>query len=381
MMYPAYVDVSIKPALVLMGKAGERLEPQLFPLLRAIDEEGKLTLASRRLRLSYRYAWDLLEKWDSVFGGPLVRMERGKGAQLTPLGKKFLWAEQQISASLFPRLENIALELNDEISRSRHPSAPILRIHASHGYAVESLPKLIRETGAEIELRYMGSEEALGSLSRGQCDLAGFHLPTGPMAQQVWKSYAVWVRPRQQRIIRMVRREQGLIVAPHNPLQIHSLRDLVRREVRFVNRQPGSGTRLLLDALLQSSRIDSKKIQGYDSAEFTHAAVAAFVAGGAANAAFGVKPAASQFGLDFIPIATERYMLACATRTVALPLVKRLMGILAGPAFEEVVTTLSGSELDAPGTVATFAELLSCHRAGSEPRAKNGNGRRATSRV
>src|SRR4051812_38312306 len=103
--------VTIRPAWVLHFESGDRFEPQLFRLLRAIDASGKLTVASKDVGLSYRHAWDLLARWDASFGGPLVRMRRGKGASLTPLGSALLWAEQRTEASLFPQLENIASEL------------------------------------------------------------------------------------------------------------------------------------------------------------------------------------------------------------------------------------------------------------------------------
>ena len=351
--------ISIKPTWVLTSTGGDRLEPQLFRLLRAVHETGKLTLATERLGLSYRHAWALLAKWANVFGAPLVWMERGKGAQLTSLGEKFLWAEQRMAASLFPQLENIASELNAEIGKVQPQQAPSLRIHASHCYVVEKLPESSRRFGGvEIELRYMGSTEALASLTRAQCHLAGFHIPIGEMAPVVWASYAQWIRPAQQRVIRLVTRTQGLIVTRGNPLKIRSLADMRRRGVKVVNRQPGSGTRLLFDGLLRAAGIDAKKIVGYDSGEFTHAAVAAFVASGVANVGLGVEPAARQFNLDFIPLITERYMLACNTKTLVTPAVKDLIALLKDPAFGKMVDAVPGYAPDQPGAVIAFEEIL-----------------------
>src|SRR5579864_4718397 len=163
--------ISIKPAWLISMNGSERFEPQLFRLLRAVNDTGKLTSATRALGLSYRHAWDLLARWGEMFGAPLVSMERGKGATLTPLGHKFLWAEQRVMASLFPQLANIAAEVNAEISRASAGPRAHLKVHASHGYAVEKLPDLMRRAGnTEMDLRYMGSVEALASLSRGQCD-------------------------------------------------------------------------------------------------------------------------------------------------------------------------------------------------------------------
>jgi putative molybdopterin biosynthesis protein len=351
--------ITIKPAWLISANGGERLEPQLFRLLRAVHETGKLTSATRALGLSYRHAWDLLANWGKAFGTPLVTMERGKGARLTPLGQKFLWAEQRVMTSLFPQLENIAAELNAEIARAGQSPPTMLRVHASHGYAIGTLPELMQRAGGTgIDLRYMGSVEALASLARGECDVAGFHVAIGDLAPVLWQPYARVVHPARQRIIRFATRTQGLYVQPGNPLGIRTLADLAKRGVRFVNRQPGSGTRVLLDGLLRAAGVDSKRIPGYGSGEFTHAAVAAFVASGVANAGLGVEAAARQFHLDFVPVITERYMLGCNTRALASPAMKDLVALLAGPAFAKTVAAIPGYALDEPGHVVRFAELM-----------------------
>jgi putative molybdopterin biosynthesis protein len=222
--------IVIKPAWVLSSDAGDHFEPQLFRLLRAIHETGKLTRAVEVVGISYRHGWDLLARWSTMFGSNLVAMERGRGAQLTPLGEKLLWVEQRTEAGLFPQLENIASELNVAIRKARQRATTVLRLYASHGYAVEKLPELVRQFGhAEVDLKYVGSVEALAALSRSACDLAGFHVPLGDLGPAQWHQYANWVKPRQQRIIRMVIRTQGLMVARGNPRKIASLRDVARR--------------------------------------------------------------------------------------------------------------------------------------------------------
>src|SRR5262249_49287932 len=150
--------ITIRPSWTFISESGEKVDPQLFELLAAIHDQGKLTLAAKQVRLSYRYSWSLLGKWEKFFGGPLVRMERGRGAKLTPLGEKLLWAEQRSDANLFPQLENIASELNLEISHALQSARPVIHLHASHGYAVEKLPGLLAQHGhATVDLQYMGS--------------------------------------------------------------------------------------------------------------------------------------------------------------------------------------------------------------------------------
>jgi molybdate transport repressor ModE-like protein len=351
--------IVIKPSWTFSSESGETVDPQLFRLLRAIHEAGKLTLAARQARLSYRYAWDLLNKWGQFFGTPLVKMARGKGAELTGLGEKLLWAEQRSGASLYPQLENIASELNLEINRALKESQSVLRIHASYGYAVEKLPGLMQEHGhAGVDLQYMASVAAVASLSRGECDLAGFHLPVGDLGLTLWTHYEKFLKPRQQRIIRLVVRTQGLIVPRGNPRHIGGLRDLRQPGLRFANRQLGSGTRILLDGLLQQQGIDTAGIHGYQSGEFTHAAVAAFVASGMADAAFGIEPAARQFKLDFVPMVQERYMLVCPKDTLRLPAVRELIALLQRPEFAAQLAAVPGYAPDGPGTVAPLKEIF-----------------------
>src|SRR5580658_9210754 len=352
--------IVIHPAWRFESESGERVDPRLFELLRAIHEHGPLTVAAGRAGVSYRFAWDLLRDAAAFFGSPLVHMERGRGARLTTLGDKLLWAEQRSDAGLFPQLDNVASELNLEISKAKKQQQAVIRIHASHGYAVEKVPQLMAERGhADVDLQYMGSVDALASLARSNCELAGFHVPLGDIGRSLWERYAKWIRPRQQKIIRLVIRTQGLIVAPGNPRNIASLKDLCRPGVRFVNRQNGSGTRILLDALLREQNIAADKIKGYGSGEFTHAAVAAFVGSGMADAAFGVEAAARQFRLDFLPMVKEGYMFACTNASLQQAPVRELVGLLQGPEFKRMIGPVAGYTLDNPGEVTEIRDALS----------------------
>jgi molybdate transport repressor ModE-like protein len=344
--------ITIRPAWTFVSDSGEKVDPQLFELLAAIHDQGKLTLAAKIVKLSYRYAWALLGKWERFFGGPLVAKERGRGAKLTPLGEKLLWAEQRTDANLFPQLENIASELNIEIAQALKSAQPVIHIHASHGYAIEKVPALMSLHGhATVDLKYMGSVAAVTSLARGGCQLAGFHVPVGDLWSGHWREYAKWLKPRKHAIVRLVTRTQGLIVAKGNPRGIVSLADLARPGVRFVNRQRDSGTRILLDGLLARHSIDSAKIQGYESGEFTHAAVAAFVASGMADVGMGIEPAARQFKLDFIPVIKERYMLACRVEILRWGPVQELIELIRGPAYAQIIRTIAGYAPDLPGKV------------------------------
>ena len=155
---------------------------------------------------------------------------------------------------------------------------------------------LDREPGIGVDLRYVSNQHSLVSLAQGACDLSGVHLPRGELRAKGIQACKEWLDPRQDRIVSFVTREMGLMVKRGNPLKIVSLKDIVRTKARFVNRDHDSGTRLLFDQLLALHGIDEAKINGAQQIEFTHAAVAAYVASGMADVAFGVEAAARQSG-------------------------------------------------------------------------------------
>src|SRR5690606_33036740 len=158
-----------------------------------------------------------------------------------------------------------------------------------------------------------------------------------------------WLRPEQQRVITFVVRTQGLMLAPGNPHGIAGLADLARSGLRFVNREPGSGTRLLLEDLLRRDGLDSAAINGFHNEEVTHAAVAAYVASGIADVGYGVEAAARQFGLDFIPMAREHYCLLCREDSLELPAMTALLRVLQNPDFQARIGQLPGYALSRPG--------------------------------
>jgi putative molybdopterin biosynthesis protein len=358
--------IEIRPSWVFSNEAGQEVDHQLFTLLHAVHEAGKLTLAAERVDLSYRHAWNIIAKWSDFFGSPLVRLEQGRGSRLSPLGEKLVWAEARARARLLPQLENIASELNLEINRVMADNSPTLRIHASYGYAVAQIPELLRRhSKIGLDLQYLSAADALASLSRGACDIGGFHVPEGERGARAISQYRNWLDPVEQQLIYLVRRQQGLYVGPGNPKRIESLADLRRRGVRFVNRQRGSGTRLLLDTLLEEQGIDARGIDGYMTEEYTHAAVAAYVASGMADAGLGVEPAARQFNLGFVPIAGERYFLICARQTLQYPWVQELLGLMRGPEFHDLVASLPGYLADRSGEIMELAEAFPWLRRGA----------------
>jgi putative molybdopterin biosynthesis protein len=147
---------------------------------------------------------------------------------------------------------------------------------------------------------------------------------------------------RDVAVVRLVHREQGLIVAPGNPLGLTGIDDLARDGLRYVNRQRGAGTRVLLDHELAQRGIAPDAVPGYAREEHTHLAVAAAVAAGRADAGLGVLAAARAFDLDFVPVTREPYDLVLAAETLEDPVTAPLWALLESAAFRAAVEALGG---------------------------------------
>ncbi|MBI1398288.1 MAG: LysR family transcriptional regulator [Betaproteobacteria bacterium] len=344
--------IAVRPTWILEDESGQRVGPEVFALLAAINRSRKLTEAAGAVGVSYRHAWGLVESWSAFFGQPLVRFERGKGTALTPLGEKILWAEQRAKARMGLQLESLASEINLEINQLLDAAKATLRIHASHGFAVARVPELLQDhPRIQLDLRYLGTQDSLSSLVRGACDLAGFHVPVGDLGALAAQQYLHWLRPEEHRVVHLVTRTQGLFLAAGNPKGITALGDLSRPDVVFVNRQKGSGTRLLFDQLLAAAGLDGEEIEGYTTEEYTHAAIAAYVASGMADVGFGVQPAAHQLRLDFVPIAYEQYFFALPVAALERQEIREFLDLLKSDRFTRIVADLPGYSAPRAGDV------------------------------
>jgi molybdate-binding protein len=166
------------------------------------------------------------------------------------------------------------------------------------------------------------------------------------------------VRARGVALLRFIDREQGLILGRGNPAGVRSFGDIAKKRLRFINRQPGSGTRLLVDALLAAARLQAADINGYGAEEFTHGAVAATVASGGADAGLGLRAAAAEYGLPFVPLVRERYLVAIRTKELEHPPVVAFRRMLATPEFAERVRRFPGCTAASPGAIVKVEELI-----------------------
>lgn len=176
------------------------------------------------------------------------------------------------------------------------------------------------------------------------------------MGELMERRYAEYLPMEAYRLIAFATRVQGLIVRAGNPMGIDSVRDLARDGVRMVNRQRGSGTRALLEFLISTEGLDRSLLAGYGDEEITHSAVAALIAGGQADAGFGVQAAAAQYRLGFVPVCNERYYLACRAAEVESPAIRTLLNMLKDRAFRQRVAQLPGYAAHNAGEVVDALE-------------------------
>ncbi|HJZ47693.1 MAG TPA: molybdopterin biosynthesis protein [Roseiflexaceae bacterium] len=223
----------------------------------------------------------------------------------------------------------------------------------SHDLALDLLTSELRRfaPGARLVSANAGSLGGLLALKRGDAHLAGTHLLDEATGEYNRPFLARLLPDEDVLLVHLAEREQGLIVAPGNPERIRDLADLARPGVRFVNRQKGAGTRVLLDYHLKQRGIAAEQIAGYEREEFTHMAVAAAVLSGSANAGMGILAAARALGLDFIPLFKERYDLAIPRQHWQSPLLEPLRLALASPEYHRAVEALGGYDVQRMGEI------------------------------
>jgi len=331
----------------------------MLDFLNEVRVTGKIGPAAERAGVSYRHAWNLIEKWSAFFQAPLVDRKQGRGTSLTAFGGKLVWAGQRLQARLGPQLQNLSQELETEINQFLPHGPSIIRVHASHGFAVSKLRELLnREADLGVDLRYVSNQNSLASLAHDGCDLAGMHLPQGELRKMSIAASKGWLTPSIHRVIGFVTREMGLMVKRGNPLRINSVEHLLDPRVRFVNRDPDSGTRLLFDQILAQHKIEGSRMDGYERVEFTHAAVAAYVASDMADVSFGVEAAARQFDLDFVRLVTEDYLFVCRKQLLELESIKRVLAIMRSEEFQTAISQLPGYRCNDAGVVKTVQEAF-----------------------
>ena len=365
-------------------QTGAELSNALFDLLHALESAGSIKAAAAALGQSYRHVWGSLRQWESVLGQELILWHKGRRATLTDYSQRLIYAERQARVRMTPHLEALRAELGQVLREAANSQLHFLNVAASHDLGMGRLQELATGQGLlHMKLRFTGSEQALRDLNEGVCEVAGFHVPRLSQASEVFKAaLGPHLRPGEHKLISSHRRVLGWMTRREATppkgagtaaaaaagaetavgASAGGAGGWVRLRLpgtRLVNRQPGSGTRLLLDHLLQEQGIAAERLDGYHSRiEHTHVAVAAMVAGGTADIGLGMQAVAADFGLNFEPLVEEDYYLVCLKERLDTEPVLRLRHLLAQPSWSQALQGLPGCAAERPGEVLSLVQAL-----------------------
>jgi molybdenum cofactor synthesis domain-containing protein len=324
---------------LIAGLAGTRLTPrpvqlvhpaQNLPSKPGLTEFIRVTLG----RVGYKVIATPLPRG----AGTITSLVRADGLLVVPALSEGLEEDRPVIAELLGPAEEIE---------------GTLVVLGSHDNTLDLLTTMLRRKNHRLRLSsgHVGSLGGLMALRQGRAHLGGSH-----MLDPETNTYNVPFIQRHLdgvplKLINLAWREQGLMVARGNPKNIRAIQDLTRAGVRFINRQRGAGTRLLLDYLLKGNGLPAAQVQGYEREEYTHMAVAVNVASGTADVGLGILAAARALGLDFIPLLPERYDLVVPETTFADPGFQTLLEVIRSREFQRAAAALGGYDLKDCGKI------------------------------
>lgn len=298
--------IQIRPTLVFGSKNAK--DPAvvdlvwLTSLLKDIEHGKTLMSACKKMGLSYRNVWQKLNDVEQALGFKLMDRVRGHGSQLSEYARYLIQFTDDFDQKTMRLGQTSLSHLEEGFAQFRVKAKKQWRLASSSDPIIQ---KSVFDIGG-FELMTAGSGEALERLLNYEVDIAGFHVADPQSSQIISKR----LQKEGMQIFPVMKRVQGLMVAKGNPHNINAPKDLLRTKIRFINRQKGSGTRLLLDTILGKEHIDPRGIKGYENEEFTHSAIAMSILAKKADVGMGVKSVAIENGLDFIQLKDEIFFLA-----------------------------------------------------------------------
>lgn len=301
--------------------------------------------SSRRLTSTLKYLEFVRARIGNVNGKRVaVPLNRGAGVV-----SSFVKADGIIHIPLDVEGYEAGEALNVQLLRPIEEIDRTLVITGSHDPLIDELTDMLKESHPEdrIASSHVGSLGGILAIKRGEAHLGGVHLLDEDTGEYNLGYIRKYFPQGDVVLLSCVKRSQGLIVAKGNPLGIRSVQDLPK--VNYINRQKGSGTRILIDYLTRQAGLDTSMIRGYQREEFTHTAVAAAVASGTADAGLGIYAAAKIYGLDFVPVGEEQYDLLVSKPAMELESVQHLITVLKSEAFAKRILAMGGYEMNNPG--------------------------------
>ena len=283
---------------------------------------------------------------------------KGQPVRICQIGSR--WVSVPVSASPYymPEADGIIKRTGrtnaraDLIVFAKEEAAQKRLVLAGCDPATGLLARMVEKiSGVEIVSAAASSKLALTWLSEGKVHIAGSHLEDPKTGEFNLPFIRKQFPDEDFSVVTFARWEEGLVIASGNPKGVRKIEDLARKNIRFVNREPGSGSRGLLDRLLEKAGMDAQKVQGYDRIAFGHLAAAYCVVSRDADACLATRSAAQTFGLDFMPLHSERYDLVMRKRTADLPAVKAFLDVLQRATLRRKLEVLAGYDTSETGTL------------------------------
>jgi putative molybdopterin biosynthesis protein len=325
------------------------VKPALNILLGKTDQPEKLVTAtvSKRLTSSLKYLEFIRARVGNV-NGKLVAVALNRGAGVV---SSFVKADGIIQIPQNTEGYEAGEEVPVQLVRDMEDINKTLVITGSHDPLIDEVIDLMKRKWPDTQVvsSHVGSLGGLMALRRGEAHLGGTHLldeETGVYNTAYVKRY---FPDGGVKLVSCVYRSQGLIVAKDNPLNVKGVEDITN--LRYVNRQKGSGTRILLDFLLKQKAINPDQVKGYEREEITHTSVAAAVSSGTADAGMGILSAARIYDLGFVPLIQEQYDFLVDEKTFDNPQFQHMLEIMKSDEFVQRLERLGGYQLNNPGEV------------------------------
>lgn len=241
-----------------------------------------------------------------------------------------------------------------ELLRPKNIIEKTLLMVGSHDNTLDIIAQFMAQKGERLSSTHVGSMGGITAVKKGAAHLAGIHLLDTNTGQYNVSYLQKYMPGKKLKIIHLVTRYQGLIVKKGNPLNIKGLEDLQNSDIRFINRQKGSGTRILTDYECTRKNIDTTQISGFNVEEYTHMGVSAGIKSNAADAGMAIKAAANALNLDFIPVATEDYQIIIPQEYFSSKPVQVMVDIINSAEFKNAVIKAGGYEINRTGEIIDF---------------------------
>jgi putative molybdopterin biosynthesis protein len=333
----------------------DRLVRPLLELLQGIasqHEEYRRGVLSRRIASSLEHR-EFVRVKCGVVGGRMIVSPLSRGAGIT---MSLVHADGILEIPQESEGYESGAEVDIRLTRPPGEIENRLVSIGSHDLLLDVITELMYRGGNHISLSstHQGSMGGVMAIRKGECHIAPVHLLDTRDGRYNEYLFGRYFKPGEAALLKGVGRSQGLIVKPGNPRGIASIGDLVAENIVYINRQRGSGTRVLLDYLLALNNIDPERINGYNREMTTHMAVASAVKSGTADAGLGVFSAAAVNGLDFIPLGREDYDFIVRTDMIGEPSLQSFINCLKSAEFASELEKLGGYELVNPGELILF---------------------------